>query len=79
MFAPHFRGSSWTPWKSALAALFGLKMTDEQATPLRVSRHPPRPPRFPAALPAGSGTPPNQETHPHEAHGGQGDEDDQGS
>ncbi len=29
IFAPHFRGASWTPWKAALAALFALPMDDE--------------------------------------------------
>ena len=31
LFAPFFASDSWAPWKSALAALFGLKLTDEQA------------------------------------------------
>ena len=29
IFAPHFRGSSWKPWKAALAAIFALPMDDE--------------------------------------------------
>jgi len=31
LFAPHFAGESWEPWKACLAALFGLKMTEAQA------------------------------------------------
>jgi hypothetical protein len=29
VFAPHFKGSSWKPWKAALAAIFALPMDDE--------------------------------------------------
>lgn len=29
LFAPHFRGPSWAPWKALLAALFGLPMDDD--------------------------------------------------
>jgi hypothetical protein len=28
LFAPHFRGATWQPWKAFLAALFGLPMDD---------------------------------------------------
>jgi hypothetical protein len=30
LFAPHFRGPTWEPWRSWLAALFGLPMTAGQ-------------------------------------------------
>jgi hypothetical protein len=26
VFAPHFKGPSWEPWKAALAAIFALPM-----------------------------------------------------
>jgi hypothetical protein len=29
VFAPHFKGLSWKPWKAALAAIFALPMDDE--------------------------------------------------
>ncbi len=29
VFAPHFKGPSWKPWKAALAAIFALPMDDE--------------------------------------------------
>jgi hypothetical protein len=29
VFAPHFKSSSWKPWKAALAAIFALPMDDE--------------------------------------------------
>jgi len=31
LFGPHFRGSSWGPWKAFLAALFALPMDEAQA------------------------------------------------
>jgi hypothetical protein len=31
LFAPHFKGPSWTGWKAFLAALFALPMDDESA------------------------------------------------
>jgi hypothetical protein len=30
LFAPHFRGDSWRPWRAFLAALFGLPMDADQ-------------------------------------------------
>jgi len=30
LFAPHFRGTSWTAWRGFLAALFALPMDDDQ-------------------------------------------------
>ena len=30
VFAPHFRGSTWSNWLVFLAALFGLPLTPEQ-------------------------------------------------
>jgi hypothetical protein len=30
LFAPHFKGGSWGPWKAWLAALFALPMSDDQ-------------------------------------------------
>ena len=30
LFAPHFRGVTWTPWRAFLAALFALPMDDAQ-------------------------------------------------
>ena len=31
VFAPHFKGPSWKPWKAALAAIFALPMDDDEA------------------------------------------------
>jgi phage terminase large subunit-like protein len=30
LFAPHFRGDTWRPWRAFLAALFGLPLSDDQ-------------------------------------------------
>ena len=30
LFAPHFRGPSWTSWRAFLAALFALAMGTDQ-------------------------------------------------
>jgi hypothetical protein len=36
LFAPHFRGDTWTPWRAFLASLFALPMSEDQ---LALYRH----------------------------------------
>lgn len=37
LFAPHFAGDTWQPWRSFLAALFGLPLPEDQADLFRAS------------------------------------------
>jgi hypothetical protein len=34
LFAPHFKGGSWTGWKAFLAALFALPLDDDDGAEL---------------------------------------------
>ena len=47
VFAPHFRGASWKPWKAALAAIFALPMDDEALATYRACTGRSAPPGVP--------------------------------